>query len=129
MLKQRLALSGWWRAWSGAITVLAITAVLVALAITVAPVHCYWSGHSFTSSVLSGLLVLLLTVLILDRVTRFRRLKINRERSQRKPESFSLRLCGRRTPSPVCPRLRTTESKPLASGVPTRSCFSSARLY
>jgi hypothetical protein len=59
----------------GALTVLAIEVVLVALDITVGSVHRYWSEHSFTSSVLSGLLVLLLTVLIVDRVIRFRQLK------------------------------------------------------
>ena len=45
------------------------------LDISVGSVHRYWSRHSFTSSVLSGLLVLLLTVLIVDRVTRFRRIR------------------------------------------------------
>ena len=61
-------------AWSGALTVMAITAVLVVLDISDASVHRYWSRHSFTSSVLAGLLVLLLTVLIVDRVTRSRQL-------------------------------------------------------
>jgi hypothetical protein len=75
VLKRWLALSGGWRAWSGAVTVLAITALLVVLDIGVGSVHRYWSRHSFTSSVLSGLLVLLLTVLIVDRVTRFRKLR------------------------------------------------------
>lgn len=75
MLKRWLALSGGPRAWSGAVTVLALTAVLVVLDISVGSVHRYWSRHSFTSSVLSGLLVLLLTVLIVDRVTRFRRIR------------------------------------------------------
>jgi hypothetical protein len=72
VLKRWLALSGGWRAWSGALTVLVITALLVVLDITVGAVHHYWSQHSFTSSVLSGLLVLLLTILIVDRVIRFR---------------------------------------------------------
>lgn len=62
-------------AWSGALTVMAITAVLVVLDISDASVHRYWSRHSFTSSVLAGLLVLLLTVLIVDRVTRMRQLR------------------------------------------------------
>lgn len=62
-------------AWSGALTVMAITAVLVVLDSTDASVHRYWSRHSFTSSVLAGLLVLLLTVLIVDRVTRMREVK------------------------------------------------------
>jgi hypothetical protein len=38
-------------------------------------VHRYWSRHSFTSSVLSGLLVLFLTLLIVDRVVRIRQLR------------------------------------------------------
>jgi hypothetical protein len=68
MLRQRLA-------WSWALIVMAITAVLVVLDLTDGPVHRYWSRHSFSSSVLSGLLVLLLTVLIVDRVTRMRQIR------------------------------------------------------
>ena len=75
MLKRWLALSGGWRAWSGATTVLVVTTLLVVLDITVRGVHRYWSQHSFASSVLSGLLVLLLTVLIADRVVRFRQIR------------------------------------------------------
>lgn len=67
-----LAASGGLRAWLGAIAVLVLTATLVALDLSVASVHQYWSHHTFTSSVLSGVLVLLLTVLIADRVTRLR---------------------------------------------------------
>lgn len=62
-------------AWSGALTVMVITAVLVVLDITDGSVQRYWSRHSFTSSVLAGLLVLLFTVLIVDRVTRMRQLR------------------------------------------------------
>jgi hypothetical protein len=51
VLKRWLALSGGPRAWSGAVTVLALTAVLVVLDISVGSVHRYWSRHSFTSSV------------------------------------------------------------------------------
>jgi hypothetical protein len=54
---------------------MAITAILVVLDISDASVHRFWSRHSFTSSVLAGLLVLLLTVLIVDRVTRMRQLR------------------------------------------------------
>jgi hypothetical protein len=75
VLKRWLALSGGWRAWLGALTVLVITVLLVILDISVGPVHRYWSRHSFTSSVLSGLLVLLLTVLIVDRVIRIRQFR------------------------------------------------------
>jgi hypothetical protein len=54
---------------------MAVTVVLVILDLTVGPVHRFWSRHSFTSSVLAGLLVLLLTVLIVDRVARLRELR------------------------------------------------------
>jgi hypothetical protein len=75
VLKRWLALSGGLRAWSGALTVLVITALLVVLDISVGSVHRYWSRHSFTSSVLAGLLVLLLTVLIVDRVISMRQFR------------------------------------------------------
>jgi len=64
-----------YRGWWGALTVMVVTAVLVVLDVADGPVHRYWSRHSFTSSVLSGLLVLLLTVLIVDRVARVRQLR------------------------------------------------------
>jgi hypothetical protein len=64
-----------WLAWSGALSVTVTAGVLVVLDITDGSVHRYWSQHSFTSSVLSGLLVLLLTVLIVDRVMRTRQLR------------------------------------------------------
>ena len=63
------------RGWSGAVAVMVVTATLVILDIGDGSVHRYWSRHSFTSSVLSGLLVLLLTVLIVDRVALMRQLK------------------------------------------------------
>jgi hypothetical protein len=49
--------------------------LLVVLDIGDGSVHRYWSRHSFTSSVLSGVLVLLLTILIVDRVIRIRQLR------------------------------------------------------
>jgi hypothetical protein len=64
-----------YRAWSSAVTVMVITAALVVLDISDRSVHRYWSRHAFTSSVLSGVLVLLLTILIVDRVIRIRQLK------------------------------------------------------
>jgi hypothetical protein len=66
---------GRYLAWSGALTVMVITAVLVILDVAVGSVHRYWSRHSFTSSVLAGVLVLLLTVLIVDQVARIRQLR------------------------------------------------------
>jgi hypothetical protein len=68
MLERKLALSG-------ALTVAVIAAVLVVLDLRNGSVHRFWSRHSFTSSLLAGLLVLLLTVLIADRVVRMRQLK------------------------------------------------------
>jgi uncharacterized protein involved in response to NO len=64
-----------WQAWSAALTVTVITALLVILDISDRSVHRYWSRHSFTSSVLAGVLVLLLTVLLVDRVVASRELK------------------------------------------------------
>jgi len=64
-----------YRGWSGALIVMVITGTLVVLEVTVESVRRYWSRHSFTSSVLAGVLVLLLTVLIVDRVIRIRQLK------------------------------------------------------
>jgi hypothetical protein len=52
--------------------VTAITVTLVVLDITDGSVHRYWTRHAFTSSVLSGVLVLLVTILIVDRVIRMR---------------------------------------------------------
>jgi hypothetical protein len=62
-------------AWSGALIVMVITAVLVVLDISDGSISRYWSHHAFTSSVLSGVLVLLLTVLIVDRVTHRRQVR------------------------------------------------------
>ena len=62
-------------AWWGALTVTAITAALVILDLDDTSVHRYWSRHAFTASVLSGVLVLLLTVLIVDRVNRSRQIR------------------------------------------------------
>lgn len=64
-----------WLAWSWAVIVMVITAVLVILDLVDRSVARYWSAHSFTSSVLSGVLVLLMTVLIVDRVGRMRQVR------------------------------------------------------
>jgi hypothetical protein len=63
------------REWSAAVSVLVLTVVAVVLDIADASVRNFWSRHSFTSSVVSGLLVLLLTVLFVDRVNRMRKIK------------------------------------------------------
>jgi hypothetical protein len=66
---------GRWRPWSGALTVTLVTIALVVLDIGDGSVHRYWTRHSFTSSVVAGLLVLLLTLLIVDRVTHMRQVR------------------------------------------------------
>jgi len=83
-----------YRAWSGALTVMVITAVLVVLDLGDGSVHRYWSEHAFTASVLSGLLVLLLTVLIVDRVTRARQLR-NQSRAIAAQAALILAQAGR----------------------------------
>jgi hypothetical protein len=62
-------------AWWGALTVTVITVALVILDLADTAIHRYWSRHAFTASVLSGVLVLLLTVLIVDRVNRGRQIR------------------------------------------------------
>jgi hypothetical protein len=63
------------REWSAAVSVLVLTVVAVVLDLTDASVRDFWSRHSFSSSVVSGLLVLLLTVLFVDRVNGMRKVK------------------------------------------------------
>lgn len=72
----------WWPAsvgsvgaWLGALGVLVIAITLVVLDMATGSVERYWSRHSFTASVVAGLLVLLLTVLIADRVTHIRQFR------------------------------------------------------
>lgn len=64
-----------YRDWLGALSVLVITVALVALDVSDRSISRYWARHSFTNSVLSGVLVLLLTVLIVDRVVSIRQLR------------------------------------------------------
>lgn len=64
-----------YRDWLGALSALVITVALVALDVSDRSISRYWARHSFTNSVLSGVLVLLLTVLIVDRVASIRQLR------------------------------------------------------
>jgi hypothetical protein len=56
------------REWTGAVTVIVVALVLAALDILDGSVHRWWAEHAFTTSLVGGLLVLLVTVLIADRV-------------------------------------------------------------
>jgi hypothetical protein len=63
------------QAWLGALAVTLITAVLAVLDITDRSVRRWWSEHSFTTSVVSGILVLLVTILVVNRVVYVRQLR------------------------------------------------------
>jgi uncharacterized membrane protein YhaH (DUF805 family) len=63
------------QAWSGA---LAVTLIAIALAIldsTDRSLRRWWAQHAFTTSVVSGILVVLVTVLIVNRVVTVRQLR------------------------------------------------------
>jgi hypothetical protein len=61
--------------WTGAVAVTIVALGLAALDILDGPVHRWWAEHAFTTSLVGGLLVLLLTVLIADRVVHARQLR------------------------------------------------------
>jgi hypothetical protein len=80
--------------WSGAAIVIVITTALVILDISDGSVHRFLSRHSYTSSVLAGVLVLLGTVLIVDRVIRIRQLK-NQSRAVATPAALIVAQASR----------------------------------
>lgn len=61
--------------WTGAVAVTIVALGLAALDILDGPVHRWWAEHAFTTTLVGGLLVLLLTVLIADRVVHARQLR------------------------------------------------------
>lgn len=61
--------------WTGAATITVVALVLAALDIFDDSVHRWWAEHAFTTSLVGGLLVLLVTVLIADRVIHARQLR------------------------------------------------------
>ena len=67
------------REWTGAFTVSVVAIVLAVLDIFDGSVHRWWAEHAFTTTLVGGILVLLVTVLIADRVVNARQL---RERSR-----------------------------------------------
>lgn len=63
------------REWSGALTISVIAVVLAALDIFDGSVHRWWVEHAFTTSLVGGIMVLLVTVLVADRVIHARQLR------------------------------------------------------
>ena len=63
-----------WLGGFAAIIVTLLAGVLVTLETTDGAVRRWWSGHALTTDTVSGLLVLLITVLVVDQVVRLRQL-------------------------------------------------------
>jgi hypothetical protein len=61
--------------WAGAAAVTILAVALAVLDILDGAVHRWWAEHAFTNSLVSGLLVLLVTVLVADRVVHARQLR------------------------------------------------------
>ena len=68
-----------WRGWTAAASATVITVGLVIADLTDNDVRLWWDRHALTSDTVSGLLVLLITVLVVDQVVRLRQLN---DRSQ-----------------------------------------------
>ena len=63
-----------WRGWLAALAVTLVTAVLVSGEFTDAAMRRWWASHALTTDTVSGLLVLLITLLVVDQVVRLRQL-------------------------------------------------------
>src|ERR1700727_1043950 len=61
--------------WAGAAAVTIVALGLAALDVLDGPVHRWWAEHAFTTSLVGGILVLLVTVLVADRVVHARQLR------------------------------------------------------
>jgi hypothetical protein len=61
--------------WASAAAVTILAVALAVLDILDGAVHRWWAEHAFTNSLVSGLLVLLVTVLVADRVVHARQLR------------------------------------------------------
>jgi hypothetical protein len=69
-----------WQGGFAAVIVTLLTGVLVVLEITDQAVRRWWDGHALTTDTVSGILVLLITLLVVDQVVRLRQLN-NRGRA------------------------------------------------
>ena len=63
-----------WQGGFAALIVTLLTGVLVILDITDKAMRRWWDGHALTTDTVSGLLVLLITLLVVDQVVRLRQL-------------------------------------------------------
>ena len=63
-----------WLGGIAALVVTLLTGVLVILDITDAAMRRWWAGHALTTDTVSGLLVLLITLLVVDQVVRLRQI-------------------------------------------------------
>jgi len=63
-----------WRGWLAALTVTLITGVLITGELTDTAMRRWWATHALTTDTVSGLLVLLITLLVVDQVVRLRQI-------------------------------------------------------
>ena len=63
-----------WKGWLAAAAATLLACVLVILDLTDAGLRRWWDGHALTTSMVAGLLVLLITVLVADQVIRRRQI-------------------------------------------------------
>jgi hypothetical protein len=69
-----------WPGWLAALAVTLLAGALVIFDVTDLGLRRWWAGHAMTTDTVSGLLVLLITVLVIDQVVRLRQIK-NRARA------------------------------------------------
>jgi hypothetical protein len=83
-----------WGGWAAAITITLATVALVIGDIYDAAFRHWWSGHALTTDTVSGVLVVLITVLVVDQVVRRRQLK-DRARAVSAQAAIMLSQAGR----------------------------------
>jgi hypothetical protein len=64
-----------WQGWFAAIAAMLVTAGLVILDVSDAGLRRWWVAHALTTDTVAGLLVLLVTFLVVDRVVRMRQVR------------------------------------------------------
>jgi hypothetical protein len=63
-----------WQGGLGALIITLVACVLVILDLTDDGLRRWWTGHAMTTGIVSGLLVLLITILVADQVVKFRQI-------------------------------------------------------